>query len=63
MTCPFITLLTKFLLLRTRGMGECLSRPFTFGVDSRTLPAFVSEPCEPGIVISPCLTRDSEKLS
>ena len=48
-----MTLLWKFLLFRTRGIGECLSRPFTFGVDSRTLPAFVSEPCEPGIVMSP----------
>ncbi len=27
----------------------CRSRAVTFGVDSRTFPAFVSEPCEPGI--------------
>lgn len=30
----------------------CLSRPLTLGVDSRTFPAFVSEPCEPGILLS-----------
>ena len=30
----------------------CLSRPCTLGVDSRTFPAFVSEPCEPGMLFS-----------